>query len=143
MFEYDDPEELARLVLQELTRFIDDAFPADFNTEHHYQEVLLSMRSNSLMGYEEEERQLVKWAKDNSSKIFCIDGAPGVGKSYMLAYMSERMRERSARTRCSPSMSCCHPTAKHCAVLPTKEDSTSGRRRVSDGRSRHSARTTL
>ena len=97
VFEYDDPEELARLVLQELTRFIDDAFPADFNTEHHYQEVLLSMRSNSLMGYEEEERQLVKWAKDNSSKIFCIDGAPGVGKSYMLAYMSERMRERAEK----------------------------------------------
>ena len=99
--DYDSLDQLAELVLKDVTLFVDRAFPivevSSFDRDAELQERILKSRLNSLIPLQRYQPQIDKWLNEKTKRDILITGKVGVGKSYVLAHVVQQLRKRGEK----------------------------------------------
>ena len=93
---YDSVNELANMVLKDVTEFIDKVFPvqsvSSYDVDADLQERILKSRIRSLIPMDRYAPQIEGWVKGQSKRHLLITGHQGRGKSYLLASVVKQLR---------------------------------------------------
>lgn len=99
--DYDSIDQLAEMVLKDVTQFVDRAFPrievSSFDQDAELQERILKSRSKSLIPLQRYQLQVDKWLSKNMKRDILITGKVGVGKSYVLAHIVQQLRNKGEK----------------------------------------------
>lgn len=99
--DYDSLDQLAEMVLQDVTRFLERAFPrtdvSSFDQDAELQEHILRSRSKNLIPLERYQPQIDAWLNGKAKRDMLITGKVGVGKSYLLAQVVQQLRKKGEK----------------------------------------------
>ena len=99
--DYDSIDQLAEMVLKDVTQFVDRAFPrtevSSFDQDAELQERILNSRSKTLIPLQRYQLQIDKWLQEKAKRDILITGKSGVGKSYVLAHVVQQLRNKGEK----------------------------------------------
>lgn len=99
--DYDSLDQLAELVLKDVTQFIERAFPrtdvSSFDQDAELQEHILRSRAKNLIPLERYQPQIDTWLNGTKKRDMLITGKVGVGKSYLLAQVVQQLRKKGEK----------------------------------------------
>lgn len=98
---YDSPEGFANMVLEDVEVFLDREFPIELLSRHKWDvrkyERILEEKSESMIPLTRYDSQINAWKDGKTKQNFLITGYSGRGKSYLLASIVKKLREKGEK----------------------------------------------